>query len=562
MENQNKINSLQNLNNQSTLENFYDGNDLEEILSGFEENKILKKLILKNNLILAREMRLICKGIEKNRYLKEINFSRAEIEEEGFQILFNSLKKLDSLEKVDFGYVRFGEIGIKCLSECLESNLPNLKELNLSYAHLEKNCSLKIFESLLKNDKIETLGLNAIYSLEKERYLVSELLKKNKTLKKIELPEFIEISIIEALKTNTSLKSISFIVNEMNLKPIFELIKLNKYKKITFLPHDLNDQDMTELFEIIETDNILKSIDVTGNKVKIETFKKIVESLKKNKTLKKINFSKMEFNFENYKSISELLIKNTTIQSLNLSEHSKDKKMKEIKILFETLKNNNSLKKLDIGGIFLSEQELESLSEMLIQNSNLEFVSISFSRELSFNNKFVKQFYAALKNCSLKEIHFSNTSSVKRIETMNPFCELIESNSPNLKKIKYSNIFVQLDTLQSIYNSLKKNFNLTRLKIMDLYQSEKYNFFDRKIRFLLNCNKLWKPNNHIYFSQCFRRSVFTLVLCLRQKQNSLFFKIPKFILFEIIKRINRRSFKINNHSNNNNIKNKRKRESN
>ena len=53
----------------------------------------------------------------------------------------------------------------------------------------------------------------------------------------------------------------------------------------------------------------------------------------------------------------------------------------------------------------------------------------------------------------------------------------------------------------------------------------------------------WKSSNHIYYPNSFKSSIFTFVLCLKQFQNEFkTFKIPKFVLFEIINKFDRFDF--------------------
>ena len=65
---------------------------------------------------------------------------------------------------------------------------------------------------------------------------------------------------------------------------------------------------------------------------------------------------------------------------------------------------------------------------------------------------------------------------------------------------------------------------------------------DQKIFFLLECNIEWNPFTHSLFFDEFKSTVFCFLVCLNEKQKNFFFKIPKFVKFEIIKKIERKSY--------------------
>ena len=50
-------------------------------------------------------------------------------------------------------------------------------------------------------------------------------------------------------------------------------------------------------------------------------------------------------------------------------------------------------------------------------------------------------------------------------------------------------------------------------------------------------NIVWTPERHIYFSESFQKCVLGFLLCLKKIQKTTKIKIPKFVLFEIVKEI-------------------------
>ena len=66
---------------------------------------------------------------------------------------------------------------------------------------------------------------------------------------------------------------------------------------------------------------------------------------------------------------------------------------------------------------------------------------------------------------------------------------------------------------------------------------------DEKLNYLLNCNLEWKPDHHLHYSsKQFKKNVFAFVCCLKRIEEKLPFKFGKFVLFEMIKKIDRKSF--------------------
>jgi len=59
---------------------------------------------------------------------------------------------------------------------------------------------------------------------------------------------------------------------------------------------------------------------------------------------------------------------------------------------------------------------------------------------------------------------------------------------------------------------------------------------------LISSGKLaseWSPDNHPSYLLAFRKAIFTFLLCLRRFRASTGLKLPKFVLFDIIKQIYR-----------------------
>jgi hypothetical protein len=97
-------------------------------------------------------------------------------------------------------------------------------------------------------------------------------------------------------------------------------------------------------------------------------------------------------------------------------------------------------------------------------------------------------------------------------------------------------IFIESPSSDYLKECLKKNDTLTCVSIWD-------DRLQNNINPLLNCNIQWNHTNHkkLTFAP-FQDAVRTFLFCLKINQKQTKLKIPKFVLFEIIKKINRKSF--------------------
>jgi hypothetical protein len=77
------------------------------------------------------------------------------------------------------------------------------------------------------------------------------------------------------------------------------------------------------------------------------------------------------------------------------------------------------------------------------------------------------------------------------------------------------------------------------IRIEDFKNDEK---IIQKFEYLLKCNQKWSPEIHSECSKSFKQTIQTFLLCMKCNQNKTKLKIPKFVLFEIIKVIDQKSF--------------------
>ena len=146
---------------------------------------------------------------------------------------------------------------------------------------------------------------------------------------------------------------------------------------------------------------------------------------------------------------------------------------------------------------------MEYLHDSLANNSSLEILNLSFNDLGSHGLQFLC--HSLHKNKFLRHIilHFNNFGK---------------------------------NDHKKIISLLKINCSLENLSLVNVP-------FDlQSINFLLQCNRPWCSPQSFHFSPPFNSILFTFVSCLKLVQKCFFFSIPKFILYEIIKWVDRKSF--------------------
>ena len=485
-------------------------------------------------------IKILCEGIENNLHLKDLILYGNKLGEEGMKALCETLKKNNSVHKLDLSETEISETAMNHLSELLESNQSHLAELYLPESKIEKNSKSIFLKSVIKNTTLEKINLQAVEFDEEEQKIIAEILKKNRTLKKIFLNQISEKSVLESLKTNTTLKKIALKLSEIEVSLLCEALIENKsLESLNLSNGDFREKDLIEICKNLENNKSLKSLNFCENKIKDnKNFSIICDSLKKNTTITSLNLSWMNLKELNAKYISELLYQNTTLKKLNLNGN----KLADegTKIVCQSLFKNFSLHTLLLSYNYIRKEGLKEICCLLNQNFSLKFLDLNSNQNIFLDPEINFHFFDSIKNN--KCIQFIDLSSTNLdIDVINLIGDLIRFNSPSLKKIDLSSNELDFDTLPLILRSLQHNFHLTKLGFSEFEDDFEINLI-KKIDFLLNCNKSWKLNNHVYFFKKFKDAVFSFLLCMKEMQKSFNLKVPKFVLFEIIKKIDRRSF--------------------
>ena len=200
--------------------------------------------------------------------------------------------------------------------------------------------------------------------------------------------------------------------------------------------------------------------------------------------------------------------------------------------LSEALKINSTLRFLDLFYNDFNNNSALHFSESLKVNNSLKSI---FLCDTQMSDLGLKNFCGGLnQNTYLKHINISwNEISQTGAEF---FCNFLKSNH-SLKEISIKIGSMNSNILGLLHEALRINSCIEILKTNDLDDDEM-----GEIQFFLSCNKPWTTQLHSTLLDPFKSCVESLLLVLKFYEKTNRIKIPRFVIFEIIKMIDRKSF--------------------
>ena len=386
--------------------------------------------------------------------------------------------------------------------------LDSSNHLYYSYQDLEKE-KLEFLSILIeKNRKLSGISINHCTNLNKEDLnILLNTIAKIKTIKTLELQrnrlKYFEIK--KLLEENKTLQTLNLSGNNLNPKMMKELsegLKKDKGLENLFLNEcKLNDNTLSPLFKTLSRNNLLKELHLNKNLIEENGLKELSDNLIYNHSLTHLNLNGCGINDIGAKIIAKMLHSNQSLKILQLNVNEIREGLEDLAF---SLKDNNSLTTLNLNNNLLKDSGIDALSNSLKKNDTLKTLNLSYNYDLT-KNSLLPLIDAIKENSSLQSLYLSEVE-------IDPICEkkLVES-------LKYNNTlsFISLNSISSL----------------------------PKVNFLLNANSVWDHKEHsTKYDIYFLSAVKSLVLSLKRIQNQSQIKIPKFVLFEIIKRIDKKSF--------------------
>ena len=280
----------------------------KQIIDQFNQNTTVKFI---KQIIEYDKGKKIANALMKNKTVTELSFYQCTISDNAKKAIAEALKKNTTLEKIIFLYTNIGDDGAKAIAEALEQNT-TLTEIVLNNNMIGTDGAKAIAKALKINAKLETINLT-----------FNKMMGDNGATQ-----------IAEALKINEKLKTIHLTRNNMSkdgAKAIAEALEKNRtltYIDLTYNP--IGDDGTKEIAKALETNETLTKINLSNNKIGIVGATAIAEALKKKNT-------KLETFLLNYNNIGDdgamaivdALKQNTILKSFNISGNKITNKTKQ-----------------------------------------------------------------------------------------------------------------------------------------------------------------------------------------------------------------------------------------
>ena len=287
-----------------------------------------------------------------------------------------------------------------------------------------------------------------------------------------------------------------------------------------------NIEKMQIICDAIKKTETLKRITIIYEKIGKEGMNLLCEALKINNSITTIELDASRIGKEEFSTFCDLVREKRDLRKLEFSNFYLSKSY-----FLNSIKENGCFEEISLQFIYFDESEMNHLNEVLLRNPKLKILRLQ-------NNKINKKKLEIL----LKHI---NNSSIERLslreneiegEGVEKICKILENNK-TMKEIDISKaFFIPKESYKHFVSTLKINNTLETL----IY--EENNSYHQEIKLLLECNKEWSPSLHSSLFKEFRSTLKVFLFCLREYQCAFNFKIPKYVVFEIIKRIDRKSY--------------------
>ena len=323
------------------LSNCFTDNNVIVLLSvskSLKSTSTLLTLNLSNNQITDSGMKCLSEALAVNTTLQSLDISYNIISDDGILFISESLKLNESLHELILSKNNITDDGAKLLAEAIQINTA-LQELNISRNCISKEGVMRILEACTKNKSLQKLvsthnslsksGLDAI-----NEYL--ELSEKN-GVHILLVASWNSLCTKEGrlgIKTNLHVDqededNVEYYMNPMCrrrwgllLQSCFE--EYFNYQIVDLQSIEINDFGIAVLSDCFKNNTVLVDLNLSSfNKfnAKLDDIICISHCLKENKTLRKLNLSRNHITDEGANNLAEALKTNTTLQVLNISKN-------------------------------------------------------------------------------------------------------------------------------------------------------------------------------------------------------------------------------------------------
>lgn len=445
----------------------------------FSSHTNFRRITLKYGVISDPVLHKIIDNIAFNTHLTHLDMSQTSISDGALVYLLEELSKIKSLEYLDVSYKYHHKFHDKALSvnamEKIGSLLeihPTLQWLDISRYKLVNGGIKYITKGMLASRSLKTLklvgcdlydddlkdlcdalilnpsltslfiGFNNITHASVD--FIARVFKTNTHLASFDLSDpagcasLFHINnrgtngahkLLDSLKDNTTLTSLNLgkVDGEMCISSLTNLLKENQNLTAISLSHcTFQREEANQLGDVLKDHPTLKSLSLKNLRhrdreanIGYHIIEPITQSLWHNITITELSFGKSSIGNDGAASIARLLSYNQSITSLDISGfYSAENSVttEGFKPLALALKNNKSLKKLDLSRQKLCSESLPLLADLFINNSTLEVLNLhknKFQNFKKYRNVFAE---GLLQNKALLQVNLSQCNLVEQNE--------------------------------------------------------------------------------------------------------------------------------------------------
>ena len=507
------------LNNSTLLELYMSGNKIsgEKIAEIIKLATTLQILQVSNNNISQYSVLFIGMYLKLNTTLQELDLSKNKITSKGAMWIAEAIGQNTTLRKLDISHNDIQDDGSKLIGKQLKFN-STLQELNVSANKITNQGAEFIAEALYIGTVLCTLGISENHITCEGLISFLDHIQVNTTLKtllvthnnitKTKLP-FIEKhvkKICTPLTIHASWNEVIVLYKQIVLKVNYvsfntasssESVVISNKSSMYWFMHSQDIYYATvNLRDCLKDDNTLKEFDLSNIRINIsEGTKNIVEMLQVNRTLLKFNISSHTLSFDAVLALSDSLMHNNTLQELSMAGTGINKDdfktvinalrlnttLLSLDVSYNSrmfgyddgaigissyLKNNLTLKKLNLKSSYITEHKIDVIMKALSMNTTLQSLVISCNSICDVGASAISSCLRNNSTLKILDISECNISGVGLIE----IAEALKTNATLQKldissnKVLTDHCLVKFSTYLKDNRALKK-LNLSKLQI-------------------------------------------------------------------------------------------------
>ena len=287
---------------------------------------------------------------------------------------------------------------------------------------------------------------------------------------------------------------------------------------------------MNEL--ILQVTNAKKELTIASLHLNNEECRKISEGLMKNNELEKLDLVRCQLNDESFEFLFEGLSFSQSITMLNLGQN----KLRDGKLISKYIKFSQNVRGIDLSSNHFGGCGMEDLSDALKSNSSLEGLDLSHNKIVDHDCLFLAPSLSTNNTLSVLDLRNNEIGE----EGAKELFESLKYNK-SIKKINLRDNLFGAQSIDLLCELMKSNSTLTGFEF-----NMAGNLNDQReedIYFYLLCNN--QPNfleKGFFFFPSLEEVFIYFILCIKEIQKSFHFKIPKQLVLEILKWVDKKSF--------------------